>query len=599
MDKKNNFFLSFLHGVNIVRLVITNIVFFTILLLVFVFLAYFSTSSEGIPDVSYGTILEVVPEGAITEESSDYEWVNEFVIDRGSPSRLFDIIKAIRFAANDERIEALYLDFSSLEEFSISHLSELEEALKYFKESKKPIWAYSTSYSKQDYYIASFADYVGLDPLGEVELGGFSVESMYFKGMEEKFGVLFQTFHAGECKGAVESFSRKDMSADVRENIGSMLFDMWGTYCKNVGKNVKKNPQEIESFALQSYDLMLKYNGDGGAMALGEGMVNELVEEETFREHMKTELSSDSAEDLSFFSFSDYVKSIDSTEKKDKVAIIYLTGSITSATDSGYSSDVASSSVLEELFERAGEDESIKAIVLRIDSGGGEVFASERIRRILKKTIDKIEKPVVVSMGDVAASGAYWISSSASYIFASPFTITGSIGVLAVLPNFHSLLQDKLGITTDSVGVLNGRTSSLEPLSEDEIKKMQLSINATYDLFIDTVSRGRDMNAIDVLSIAEGRIYSGLQALELGLVDEIGVFQNAIDKAAELAGIEDFSVTEVRPSSSSFNQWINDIFAHDSFYSTIIKDQTVRELLSLQANMVNYVYTPYRLNLRK
>lgn len=599
MDKKNNFFLSFLHGVNIVRLVITNIVFFTILLLVFVFLAYFSTSSEGIPDVSYGTILEIVPEGAITEESSDYEWVNEFVTDRGSPSRLFDIIKAIRFAANDERIEALYLDFSSLEEFSISHLSELEEALKYFKESKKPIWAYSTSYSKQDYYIASFADYVGLDPLGEVELGGFSVESMYFKGMEEKFGVLFQTFHAGECKGAVESFSRKDMSADVRENIGSMLFDMWGTYCKNVGKNVKKNPQEIESFALQSYDLMLKYNGDGGAMALGEGMVSELVEEETFREHMKTELSSDSAEDLSFLSFSDYVKSIDSTEKKDKVAIIYLTGSITSATDSGYSSDVASSSVLEELFERAGEDESIKAIVLRIDSGGGEVFASERIRRILKKTIDKIEKPVVVSMGDVAASGAYWISSSASYIFASPFTITGSIGVLAVLPNFHSLLQDKLGITTDSVGVLNGRTSSLEPLSEDEIKKVQLSINATYDLFIDTVSRGRDMNAIDVLSIAEGRIYSGLQALELGLVDEIGVFQNAIDKAAELAGMEDFSVTEVRPSSSSFNQWINDIFAHDSFYSTIIKDQTVRELLSLQANMVNYVYTPYRLNLRK
>jgi len=598
MDKKNNVFLSILHGINIVRLVITNIIFFTFLFFVFIFCVYFSTSSESLPSVSYGTILEIAPEGVIIEEANDYEWVSEFIADASASSRLFDILKAIRSAANDERIEAIYLNFSSLENLSLSHLNELEVALKYFKKSGKPIWAYSDSYSQQDYYIASFADCIGLDPLGEVDLKGFSVENMYFKGMEEKFGLLFQTFHAGECKGAVEPFSRKNMSDDVRENIGSMLFDMWSTYCKNVSKNIKKYPEEIESFALRPYELMLKYNGSEGAMALGEGMVSELVEEGAFRERMQTELSSNSDEELSFLSFDEYVKSIEPIEKDDKVAIIYLTGAIASASSSGRSSDVASPFELEELFEMAEEDDSIKAVVLRIDSGGGEVFASERIRRSLKNTIDKIEKPVVVSMGDVAASGAYWISSSASYIFATPFTITGSIGVLAVLPNFHNLLQDKLGITTDSVGVL-GDKSSLEPLSDDEIKKMKLSVNATYDLFIDTVSKGRNMSASDVLPIAGGRIYSGLQALELGLVDEIGVFQDAIDKAAELSELDDFGVVELKLSSSSFNQLMNDIFAQNDSYNAIFKDKAIKELMFLQASRAPYIYSPYRLNLAK
>jgi len=598
MEQKKNFFLRLLHGINIVRLVITNIIFFTFLLFIFIFFSYFSTSTENIPEVSYGTILEIAPEGAIIEESSEYEWVSEFIADAKPSSRLFDIIKAIRSATNDERIEALYLNFSSLEELPLSHLNELEEALKYFKKSGKPIWVYSTSYGLKDYYIASFADYIGLDPLGEVDLKGFSVDTIYFKGMEEKFGLLFQTFQAGDCKGAVESFSRKNMSNEVRENMSNMLFDMWATYCKNVSKNIKKYPEEIESFALSSYDVMLKYNGNEAAMALGEGMVSELVEEGAFRERMQTELSSDSAEELSFLSFNDYIKSIEPIEKENKVAIIYLTGSITSASNSGNSSDVASSFELEELFEMAEEDDSIKAIVLRIDSGGGEVFASERIRRSLKNTIDKTEKPVVVSMGDVAASGAYWISSSASYIFATPFTITGSIGVLAVLPNFHNLMQDKLGITTDSVGVL-GDKSSLEPLSDDEIKKMKLSINATYDLFIDTVSKGRNMSASDILPIAGGRVYSGLQALELGLVDEVGIFQDAIDKAAELAEIDDFSVIEVKPSTSSFNQLMNGFFGQDSSYNAILKDKAIKELMSLQASRAPYVYTPYRFNLKK
>lgn len=595
MENKQNFFLTLLKGINVVRLVIVNLLFFVFLFVVLAIMVVISSDSEEQKRIEYGTILEIAPEGIIAEQTEDYEWVDKVFSNRDSTSNLHDIILAIKEGAVDEKIEGLYIDFSYLKGFSSAHLSEFKEALETFKESKKPIWAYSNFYSLQDYYIASFAERLGLDPFGEIDLKGFSSESLYFKGMEEKFGIKFQTFQAGECKGGVETFSRNGMSDEVRENLVSMLSDMWGTYLEDVSKNIKKSKENIKLFAQKPYDLVLKYDGNDAKMAKGEGFVHDLILSEEFRQKMKDELSNED-ESFEFASYEDYVKSLKQTETRDKIGIIYLTGAITSSESSGHGTNVALSSNLAELFEKAGENDDVKAVVLRVDSGGGEVFASEVIRRALQEVREKYEKPVVVSMGSVAASGAYWISSSADYIFATPFTITGSIGVFAVLPNFHSLLENKLGITSDSVGVLEGEnTNSIEPLSESEIKKMSLSIDATYNTFIQTVCDGRSMESEDLRKIAGGRVYSGLQAESLSLVDEIGNIQDAINKAASLANIEDFSVLEIREEPSPVNKMMNSILQEGIFYKNVQKLKTIHELLTLNSKTGMYVYTPHRL----
>ncbi len=592
MEQKPNFFMMMLKGINIARLIIVNILFFTFLFVLLAFLASLSDKDEGKRRVGYGTILEISPTGAIVEEEDDYEWMEAVLSEKKVSSRLSHIILAIKEATVDEKIEALYLDFSRLGSLSSAHLEEIEKALITFKQSGKPIWTYSTSYNVKDYYLASLSDHIGLDPMGEVDLEGFSYNSVYLKGMEEKFGIVFQTFHAGHSKGGVELFSRKDMSPEVKENVGTMLLDMWMTYKSVVSQNIGKSEAEIENFAKKPYELLAKYGGNDALMAKGEGFVSEMAEKEKFKDTMLTSLSQKEGDELEFASYIDYVKNISTKEKKNKVGIIYLTGSITNAKH-GRPSNVALASDIVELFEKALEDDSIRAIVLRVDSGGGEVFASEAMRRAVVKAKEN-GKPVVVSMGSIAASGAYWISSHASYIFATRLSLTGSIGVFMVLPNVHAFLRDKLGITTDGVNVLGKEKSPIELLSEEEAKKMKLGIDAVYSEFIKTVARGRSLTEEAVLPIAEGKVYSGQQAKKLGLIDEIGTFDDAIKKAAELANIEDFSTVEVKLPLSQINQAMKLLLETDASLG-IAELKMLRELASLQNESGIYAYTPITL----
>ncbi len=593
MEHKPSFFIMMLKGINVVRLIIVNILFFTFLFVGLALMASLSEKDDGKHTITYGTILEIAPVGTIVEREDEYEWMEAMFSERRVSSRLSQIILAIKEATVDEKIEALYLDFSYLRSFSSAHLDELEDALITFKQSGKPIWAYSTSYSIKDYYLASFADRIGLDPMGELDLEGFSYESLYFKGMEEKFGFSFQTFHAGNSKGGVETFSRKDMSPQVKENIGSMLVDMWKTYKNKVSHNIGKSETELEIFAKKPYELLAKYGGNDALMAKGEGFVSEMAERGKFKDAMLESLSQKEGDSLEFASYLDYIKNINIKEKNNKIGIIYLNGSITNTKKNGMSNNVAVASNIAHLFEKACKDDSIKAIVLRVNSGGGEVFASELMRRSLVKAKES-GKPVVVSMGSVAASGAYWISSHASYIFATHYTITGSIGVFAVLPNFHAFLRDRLGITTDGVNVLQREKTHLEPLSEEEQQKMTLSIDATYDNFIKTVCLGRRMSEDVVLPIAEGKIYSGEQAKKLGLIDEIGTFEEAIQKAAELSNIEDFSVIEVREPLSPINQAMKTLLENDASFN-LDELKSWMEFAYLQDENGIYAYTPCRL----
>jgi len=249
MEQKPNFFITVLKGIDVVRLIIVNILFFTLLFVVLATLASLSETGERNRSISYGTILEIAPRGTIIEKENEYEWMETMFSEQKMYSRLSQIILAIKEATVDEKIEAIYLDFSYLNSLSSAYLDELEKVLVTFKKSGKPIWCYSSFYSIKDYYLASLADHIGIDPMGELSLQGFSYEGLYFKGMEEKFGINFQTFHAGSSKGGVEPFSRKDMSPQVKENVGSMLLDMWGTYKSTVAHNIGKSETEIEIFA--------------------------------------------------------------------------------------------------------------------------------------------------------------------------------------------------------------------------------------------------------------------------------------------------------------------------------------------------------------
>ena len=595
MSDKKNFFYVLLQVINIARLVIMNIIFFVFLFVFLAILAGLSRPRDEVKNVAYNTILEISPKGIIEEKEGEYEWMEAVLSEKRKTSLLKDITNAIYEAANDRRIEAIYLDFSYLHGMSSSHLAEIEAAIKVFKQTQKPIWAYSSSYGTSDYYIASFAQRIGLDPLGDVSISGFAYESLYFKGMEEKFGIKFQTFQAGECKGAVETFSRTSMSKEVRENLSSMLFDMWDSYVKNVAKNTEKSEEEIKYFAQTPYVLLSKYAGNEAQMALGYGIVSDVMTMSDFKEKMKEELSSLVGDDLSFLSYTDYVKTLKKREYSDKVGVIYLTGSITNSKRSSNTADLAVASEITALFNKAMKRDDVKAIVVRVDSGGGEVFASELMRRALCEAKEKYNKPVVVSMGAVAASGAYWISSSADYIFASPFTVTGSIGVLAMLPNFQSLLQDKLGITNDRVGVMEANHGVFSPLTEEQRAKMQLGIEATYNLFLETVANGRNIEKAKVADIAEGRVYAGERAKELGLVDEIGTLKDAIAKAAELSNIEDFAMEEIIEPLTPMNQLMKSIIEREGAYKDIKMLKTIGEFLSLENDKGIYVYTPTRL----
>jgi len=595
MNNKQNFFLVLLQGINVARLVIVNIIFFVLLFLTLAIIAGLSEPKEEAKRVDYGTILEISPKGIIAEKENEYEWMEAMLSERRKVVLLKDIINAIYEATSDERIEAIYFDFSYLRGLSSSHLAEIEAAIKAFKQTEKPIWAYSSSYGISDYYIASFAKRIGLDPLGDVSIQGFATESLYFKGMEEKFGIKFQTFQAGECKGAAEAFSRSSMSKEVRENLSSMLFDMWNYYVKEVAENLSKSEEEIKYFAGTPHELLSKYRGNEAQMALGCGIISDIMTMSDFKQKMKEELSSASGDDLSFISYTDYVKTLKKREYSNKVGVIYITGSITSSKRNNNTADVAVASEITTLFDKAMKNNDIKAIVVRVDSGGGEVFASELMRRALCEAREKYNKPIVVSMGSVAASGAYWISSSADYIFASPFTITGSIGVLAMLPNFQGLLQEKLGITSDRVGVMETDYSAFSPLTDEQRKKIQLSIDATYDMFLETVATGRSMEKTKVANIAEGKVYSGTKAKGLALVDEIGTFKDAIEKAASLANIEDFSVEEVKEPLSPMNQFMRAMMERDGNYKDIKVLKAIGEFLSLDSDKGIYVYTPQRL----
>jgi len=599
-DKKRGFFRSLFRGLNLIRLIILNIVFF-ILLFLFITSIYKYNDDKGKTKntrikVYADSLLLINPAGRLTEKTDEFIWRNYLLPDTSSDTVLLsDITDALRHAAHDRRITGVLLDLTGLYGISTGYFTELKAALLEYKDSSKPLYAFSTSYGLGRYYIASFADHIYLDPMGEVDLSGFYTESLFYGEMEKKFGIQWNAVHAGAFKSMAETYSRTEMSAGVHNNHLSVVKDLWHTYLQDIAANRAAEASLFETYTVNYNDALRKVNGDSAQAALEANLITDIgtydecgvelgvLDEETYN------LSS-----RDYINYNNYNKSFKKKETSNRIGVIYLTGSITGTADN--TADNADSPTLIDLFDEAADDDSIKAVVLRIDSGGGEVNASEDIRRSVERLSQKIGKPVVVSMGGIAASGAYWIASAADYVFCSPYTITGSIGVFAVSPTIQNAVKEYFGIHTDGVSAIGRMPYSIfRNPTDEERRQSELEVMHTYAIFLDKVAQGRSLPRATVEELAQGKIYSGTQAKELQLADELGGFTDAVNYAATKAGIkETYSLKVLYKEPPLTDEILKTLLAENARFYKTADLQVLHELFGLHSKKGFYVYTPIK-----
>jgi protease-4 len=452
-----------------------------------------------------------------------------------------DLLQVIRAAAADTRIQALVLRPENLGAAAFSHLQEVARALQNFKESGKPLYAVAGNYSQGQYYLASVADEIMLNPFGSVNLEGFGTWQLYFQAALEKLGVQAHVFRVGTYKAAVEPFERNDMSPEARSNFNQLFGDLWEQYLREV-EAARQLPRNAIPTLLETYDQALgRYQGDGAAMALGEGLVDRLESDPSSETHIDTVLG-DNANPLPRVSYQQYLRTLDApaiTPGAGRVGLIVASGEIV---DGEALPGAIGGDTLASLIREARDDDSLAALVLRIDSPGGSAFASEVIRGELE-AFKETGRPLVVSMGSLAASGGYWISTPADEIWASSSTITGSIGIYGVLPTFEQGFA-KLGLAVDGTGTtsLSGAAALGRPLSPLLERSVQQSIEHGYQRFITLVSESRGMSLEAVDAVAQGQVWSGMHARDIGLVDEIGDLDQALESAARIAGLSLYTV---------------------------------------------------------
>ena len=447
---------------------------------------------------------------------------------------LNQILKDLEKAKTDDNIEGIFMRLGAVSA-GIATLGEIREAMLDFKESGKFIYAYSDAYTQKSYYLASVADSVFMTPEGMFLFNGMSAEVMFYKDALEKVGVEMQVIRHGSYKGAVEPFLRNDLSPENREQIESYVGALWGKIVEDIsasrGMSVEKLNQIADDLSTIDSDQLVET-----------GMIDGLIYYDEMLTLMKGKLGVEEEDDLEAVSLKSY-KDAPVKEKKeyskDKVAVIYAMGSVV---DGNAGEGYISSERISKAIRKARRDKSVKAIVFRINSGGGSGSASDVIHR--EVMLAAKEKPVVASMGDVAASGGYYIAAPADTIMASPGTITGSIGVFGLFPNVQKLMNDKIGVTTDVVKTNENSNilTAMDPLDPNERVIVQKMIDDFYINFVNIVAEGRGKSYDEIDAIAGGRVWAGSNALELGLIDMYGGLKKSIEVAAEMAGLEDYRV---------------------------------------------------------
>lgn len=468
---------------------------------------------------------------------------------------LEDALLALDKAAKNENIIGVYLEGGAMGA-NPGMAQELRQALVEFRESGKWVVAYGDSYGKTAYYLSSVADSVLLNPEGNVDFGGMASQIMFYKDVMEKIGVKMQVFKVGTYKSAVEPFICTEMSPANREQVTSYLFSIWTNMLKDVAASRNMEMGKLNSLA-DSLTMISE-----ASVALNGGLVDKLCYMDEVKAILRDKSGlEDEDDDLVFASVADVAKSETLGEKVDEqVAVYYAYGEIVQSQGTGLGISQEHQIVGEKMIkdlQDLREDDDVKAVVIRVNSPGGSAFASEQIWR--EVCLLKEKKPVVVSMGGMAASGGYYISCAANRIFAEPTTLTGSIGIFGMIPDMSELMTEKIGLKFDVVKTneMSDIGTMARPFNEAESAQMQKMINRGYDLFTKRVADGRGMAQDSVKLIAEGRVWTGEQGLNIGLVDELGNLDDAVAHAAELAKVEKFRAVGYPAPDNPFEQLLN------------------------------------------
>ncbi|MBC8753151.1 signal peptide peptidase SppA [Kordia sp. YSTF-M3] len=512
-------------------------VFFALCIIILIFFIFMSAgSNKDIVVVKSNSVLELNLDMPINDYAGKYDYGDlAFFPNEPRYDGLFNIIDAINYAATDSKINGISIKNNSIQA-GMAQTKALRDALLAFKDSGKFIVSYGDYYSQKDYYLNSVADTIYVNPVGGLDFKGLAMERMYYKDFQEKYGVKMEVIRHGKYKSAVEGYLNQEMSEANREQISVFLQSIWDEMKKEIGASRNMTSEQLNTLADE-------LAGRTAKLALTSKLIDKIGYEDEYEAGIQNALGANSdVNRITIYEYAEYVGKKSTVKKsEDKIAVIYAQGQIMYAEGD---ETFIGQGVINKALKEAREDDKVKAIVLRVNSPGGSALASELIWREIELT--KKTKPVIVSMGDLAASGGYYIACNADKIFAEPNTITGSIGVFGTIPNMHKLAED-MGINAEQVGTNKNAAgySVFEPMSDEQRALIKEGIEDIYDLFTQRVADGRGMTQTAVDSIAQGRVWTGNDAIKIGLVDEIGGLDMAIQAAADAAEMTDYKIKEL------------------------------------------------------
>jgi protease-4 len=568
-----------------------SIIFFAIFALFLI--GIFSNQLPPIPEEG---ALYLAPSGVLVDQKSYIYPIDSLFADQTMSNQetlVRDVVESIDSATYDPRITHLVIVTDFLEGASIAKLEEISQALMRFKATDKPIIAVADNFTQSQYFLAAHADEILMNPMGSVLITGIGAYGSYFRNALDKLDIKVHVFRTGDYKSAAEPFLRNNMSAEAKEDISAVINQLWQSYTDKIESLRGLEKGTIDSLANNLHSQLQKAQGDTAKLAYNAGLIDYVATRSEMHNYLNSQIPNDMHGEFVAIDMSSYVANIrrenSHEQAADKIAVVVAKGTIF---DGEQPEGEIGGDTLSQILSEVRYDPQVKAIVLRIDSPGGSAFASDNIRDSLYGQGNQ-QVPIVVSMGSYAASGGYWIAAEADRIVAMPSTITGSIGVYSMIPNFEKTLAT-LGVNSDGVGTTDiADIMQLDrPMSKQAKVILQSSVDHIYDRFIDLVANGRDQSPEAIHDIAQGRIWTGQQALENGLVDQLGDLKDAITAAAELAGIQEYSVTYPSRVLTPQEQFFQDISQNFSasiskigfskFASSLINSETITAISPLK-----------------
>lgn len=547
-------------------------------------LAIGSTQSKTSVDKHSVYVIEM--KGSVSEQVADDDYTQTLYEAMGRTAGkqygLHDIIRNIRIAKDDDNIVGIYLRGGMLSA-GFAAFSEIREALEDFRESGKFVVAYAENYGQGNYYLASVADKVYLNEQGSLGWSGLYSQLAYYSRALEKLGVEMQVVKVGTFKSAVEPYMRTDMSEANRLQMTTLLQDMWQVMLSDVSASRGISIDDLNRYA----DMNMQFQDEH--LAAEYGLVDSIVYVQDMKDILEQFTGTEKYKLVSHSEMNSYASTVAPKENKDKIAVIYAEGDIVDDGDEG----IVGKKMVKTINKVAKKD-NVKAVVLRVNSPGGSAYASEQIWHALQ--LLKEEKPLVVSMGNYAASGGYYISCGADSIFAEANTLTGSIGIFGIIPNYSGL-ANKIGLDFDGVQTnrrgLMANNMVTKGMDAESRQLMQQVINRGYETFVGRCADGRQMTKDEIKAIAEGRVWSGSRALELNLVDAIGNLDDAIHSAAELVGLEDYSVVTFPEKKDRLTLFLESIFDSDSQDHILLRE--IKRIEKMAEKPAVYARLPYEI----